>query len=445
MTKKHCVVIGAGLAGLAAAYRLIQNGWTVEVLEADEKRVGGRVFTGRHKPKGRKALVYELGGEWIGDDHDRMKDLCGQFHLRLMPHRYSYRFSEKGKALKIFEPGDSPFSAGSQDAFDGLSDRVKENGDCENEDLDRIDWWTKLKNIGFSEADLRRRDLMDSTDFGESIRHTGAFVAAAEYVFSNASDEMDMKIVGGNDRLPKALKKTIDAAARDKKKPGVHIRSKVERIQQSNGGVVISTHDGRTFPADACICAIPAHGLGKIHWDPPLPDEQRKAAEELQYARITKTAVHFRNRFWDTKTGNGTNGFSLFTNRASDFVFERTFGQDVSGGILCSYAIGDKADDLADEKHSDLARWIGGDVRDALGLRKKKKFQGTYVDHKPWQQEKDIGGAYAFYRPGQWFKVRPILQRPHGRVAFAGEHLSDDWQGFMEGAVETGEAAADGL
>ena len=53
-----------------------------------------------------------------------------------------------------------------------------------------------------------------------------------------------------------------------------------------------------------------------------------------------------------------------------------------------------------------------------------------------------IGGAYAFYRPGQWFTVRPILSRPHGRVSFAGEHLSEPWQGFMEGAVETGQTAA---
>ena len=58
-----------------------------------------------------------------------------------------------------------------------------------------------------------------------------------------------------------------------------------------------------------------------------------------------------------------------------------------------------------------------------------------------WQRDPFSQGAYALYRPGQWFSVRPILQKPHGKVFFAGEHLAD-WQGFMEGAVETGEAAA---
>jgi monoamine oxidase len=61
-----------------------------------------------------------------------------------------------------------------------------------------------------------------------------------------------------------------------------------------------------------------------------------------------------------------------------------------------------------------------------------------------WQRDKFTDGAYALYRPGQWFGIRPILQRPHGKVLFAGEHLAD-WQGFMEGAIETGEAAAQSL
>ena len=61
-----------------------------------------------------------------------------------------------------------------------------------------------------------------------------------------------------------------------------------------------------------------------------------------------------------------------------------------------------------------------------------------------WQRDIYTGGSYALYRPGQWYTIRPILQRPHGKVLFAGEHLAD-WQGFMEGAVVTGEEAAKAL
>jgi monoamine oxidase len=80
-----------------------------------------------------------------------------------------------------------------------------------------------------------------------------------------------------------------------------------------------------------------------------------------------------------------------------------------------------------------------------MDFRVKPKTPGAYLGQKAWQREAWIGGAYAFYRPGQWFSVLPALARAHGRVLFAGEHLSEDWQGFMEGAVETGQAAADAL
>ena len=65
----------------------------------------------------------------------------------------------------------------------------------------------------------------------------------------------------------------------------------------------------------------------------------------------------------------------------------------------------------------------------------------TSVD-QPWQDDPWVHGAYAMYRPGQWFTVQPALASPHGKVLFAGEHLDIEWQGFMEGAVSTGELAA---
>ncbi len=436
MSGRHCVVIGAGLAGLAAAYRLVQKGWTVEVLEADKKRVGGRVFTREFEREGRKSLFYELGGEWIGTSHTRMKALCREFKLPRMRHRYSFAFWEKGILSKRYQPNSLPFSKSARKGFRKFKRQFLKLNAMEEQNVDRISWWEKLETIGFSKDDLDRRDLMDSTDFGESIRFTSAFVGGAEYYDGNDTDEMDEKIVGGNARLPHAL----EAAIMKKKGCGVYRDRRVMKIEQKNGVVTVATKHGKPIVADACICAIPASQLHRIRWHPPLPVEQRAAAAELQYARIIKTAVLFEKRFWPQQRDRG---FALFTNRASDFVFESTFGQKPGPeGILCSYAIGDKADDLADEKHGDMAQWIGNDVCDAVGVT---RLPVKYLHHKAWQKDKCIGGAYAFYKPGQWFSVLPILKRQHGRVAFAGEHLSEEWQGFMEGAVETGEAAAENL
>ena len=155
-----------------------------------------------------------------------------------------------------------------------------------------------------------------------------------------------------------------------------------------------------------------------------------------------KTAVLYNKRFWPSRKHSG---FSVFTTRVSDFCFDSTYLQPGPRGILCSYAIGDKADDLASEPdENNVMKWITEDVVSAVTSREGVVVASIGIKRQPWQQEEWIGGAYAFYRPGQWFTIRPILLRPHGRVLFAGEHLADE-QGFMEGAVNTGEAAANSL
>jgi monoamine oxidase len=206
--------------------------------------------------------------------------------------------------------------------------------------------------------------------------------------------------------------------------------------------VTVTLANGERLAADVCICAVPAPCLGKIHWDPPLPVRHSDAADHLQYSRIMKSVVLYRTRFWSKRKDFG---FSVFTSRVSDFCFDSTYRQDGDAGILCSYAIGEKADDLAAEPNEkDVANWLTQDVLRAVGRASKPNTRPVAIRTQPWQNQPWIGGAYAFYRPGQWFTVRPILQRPHDRVLFAGEHLAD-WQGFMEGAVNTGEAAADAL
>jgi monoamine oxidase len=87
MKPKECVVIGAGLSGLAAAYHLTRNSWKVTVLEVT-RRPGGRVMT--HRFGAAPGLVCELGGEWIGNDHHEMRRLCREFELHLQAHQFEF-------------------------------------------------------------------------------------------------------------------------------------------------------------------------------------------------------------------------------------------------------------------------------------------------------------------------------------------------------------------
>jgi monoamine oxidase len=175
--------------------------------------------------------------------------------------------------------------------------------------------------------------------------------------------------------------------------------------------------------------------LDRIKFDPPLPAAQRDAAERLQYARIVKNQVLFRERFW------GAEDFSLVSDVTSHYYFHSTRDQPGAQGILCSYAIGEKADVLAAQSDARRMEII---TRDLLPFNERAPRLALGIQSMPWQRDSFTQGAYAVYRPGQWFTVRPTLQRPHGKVLFAGEHLAD-WQGFMEGAVVTGEEAAKAL
>lgn len=423
-----CVVIGAGLSGLAAAHALREAQWDVTVLEA-RARTGGRVFS--YSFPDESELVCELGAEWVGASHERMQALCNDFKIELKDHRFEagllrdgvykrpgeWRFSPQADAaFEKFRNEFHAYSKGDKRRFEGYKRR-----------LDGYDWWTWLDELGFTEDDLLLRDLQDSTDFGESIRHVSAYTAAAEYFESSPANEMDFKMVGGNTKLINALAESI---GRERIRTGMP----VTEIKQRAGRVSVKA-GGETFDADACICTVPARVLDKITFDPPLPAAHREAAEQLQYARIIKNSVLFNERFWKTED------FSIVSDVTSHYYFHSTQNQKGKRGILCSYAIGEKADVLAAQSERRRTDII---TRDLVPFNERAPALARDIESYAWQRDPYTHGAYALYRPGQWFKLRPVLQQPHINVLFAGEHLAD-WQGFMEGAVVTGEEAAKAL
>jgi monoamine oxidase len=439
MENKSCIIIGAGLSGLMAARILADARWKVTVVDARD-RIGGRVFTfSFQKHKDAKHLYCELGGEWIGNGHVHMKALCKDFNLKpLMRHAFNFSFLEGGKIKRAdrFKAGTWPFSPESKKAFKLLREEAKNWSPRTQEILDRKDWWTILRDRGFTPPELLRRDLMDSTDFGETIRQVGGFSAAAEYFTSNKNDEMDFRVKGGNIQVVKGLQRAIIA-----KGGSIKLNSEVRHVHQNRNGVYVKVAGHPAYQASFCICTVPARTLTKITFEPKLPDDQWDAAKQLQYARIMKTVVLFRDRFWKK---NKFTKFSCYTDGASDFIFDSTLGQPGPYGILCSYTVGDKADDLNavyKRKHRDLQDMI---VQDLKNIFPGAKPDAVDIEAQPWQSDEYTQGSYAFYRPGQWFGIRAILQEPHMRVYFAGEHLADE-QGFMEGAVVTGKDAAENV
>jgi monoamine oxidase len=414
------------MSGLAAAHKLTQAGWNVTVLEA-RSRLGGRVHSHRMGPG--NSLVCELGGEWIGDDHDRVRAMCRHFDIGLQRHRFhDVRILSDGRALGP-KPLEEFFSPRGQRVWREFKTKFQKYTPREQAWMDRFDWWTWLRFIGMPEEDVRLRDLADSTDFGETIRDVGAYVGAATYLAEgvNATDEMDWKITGGNERLPRELARRVGAE-------NIILNAPVQSVTQKRGRVTVRSND-RQWKCDAVVCTVPTRALQNITFDPPLPARQADAARRLQYARIVKTSVEYAERFWKD------DAFALVSDTTTHFSFHSTQKQKGTHGILTSYAVGDKADVLAAQsparRRDVVAREMGQIFPQAPGLARG-------VASMAWQRDRLTQGAYAIYKPGQWFSLRPLLARPHGKVLFAGEHLAD-WQGFIEGAVNTGEAAADSL
>ena len=192
------------------------------VLEA-RNRIGGRVLS--YSFPQNPNLICELGGEWIGAGHERVRALCHEFNIELQDHRFNPALMRDGV---IKRPGEWGFSSQAKSAFEKFQQQYKGYTRTDKLKLDRYDWWTWLQHIGFTEADLQLRDLMDSTDFGESIRHVSALLGSAEYVDASDTNEMDFKIKGGNSRLVKELAVRVG-------QDNIHTGVQVHEIRQAGG------------------------------------------------------------------------------------------------------------------------------------------------------------------------------------------------------------------
>jgi monoamine oxidase len=421
--KKKVIVIGAGFSGLAAAYELSKD-FDVTVLES-KNCIGGRVFS--HKMK--NDLIIELGAEWVGNSHERILELCDDFQLKLEDNQMSTSLLYQ----ETYTPAKkSHYSETWDNKLQKLLEDYIDFNDDDKMMLDKMDWWRYLVNNGCKDRDLDLHELFDSTDFGESIRQVSANSALSEYVENSiqkskgkeTNNQMDKKIIGGNKRLAEKLAEKLG----EKRILLQHTVTKIEQREK----VKVYCSNGKVFEADKVICTLPTFALKNIDWRPHLPDDKVEALNELQYARINKHAMLFDKRFWKSED------FDMVTDQLPHYFYHATQKQPGTAGILISYSIGDKAAVIANQSHEtnfksiqDTLRPIFGDIKSNL-IRQENYY---------WGNDDRSKGAYAIYRPGQWFRIRPILREPFLHTHFAGEHLAD-WQGFMEGAIVSGESAA---
>jgi monoamine oxidase len=238
------------------------------------------------------------------------------------------------------------------------------------------------------------------------------------------------RIEGGNDRLPKAMAAELGEAVLLKTVArAVHDDSTSMRVTMEDAG-----GDQALMKADYVILAVPVTTLRAIDIQPELPPEQAKVFEQMKYGRVTKSLLQFDRRFWKRKSRSAAYG----TDAPTGAIWDANEERGGSAGILALMAGGQASEDsqkiLAQEGGEGLVRAL-----DWLKPADAELF-GTY--HVTWEDDPWAKGGYAYFDPSFDPAWRPWLARPHGRLLFAGEHTSIKWQGYMNGAVESGLRAA---
>ena len=427
------LVVGAGLAGLSAALHLIKLGIPVQVFEA-QSRVGGRVLTIRDAfASGQHA---EAGGDFIDEGQDDIIALAREHDLTLKPILATgFAFvpaAETGAAR-----AQASFRPAAWDRVAKLAEPLIEQYRKEDRRWDRacaravagrsVAQW--LDDVG-ADSEIRA--------FARGLR--GFFLADPEdlsllplidQLASDAQGAQRMyRIEGGNDRLPLAMAKglgdrlrmgwAVVAARQDRSSVRLTIENRLGERSHVKGQYV--------------IFAVPATLLRRIRLEPALPAQQARAIERLKYGRVTKSLLQFDRRFWKRKGRPAAFGSDAPIGAGWDANEE----QPGPAGVFTLMAGGQSSEAcqslVAEEGVQGLVerlRWLGSEGAELLHAR--------FVT---WESDPWVEGGYAYVDPGFDPLLRDELARPRERFFFAGEHTSAVWQGYMNGAVESGIRAA---
>lgn len=444
-TAKKVIIIGAGLAGLSAAYELTQAGHDVTVLEA-RLRPGGRVYTLRDSFA--EGLYAEGGASRIPNHH--------QFTLK-----YAELF---GLVLDPFQPPNLPpvyyvrgkkFQTTTGQKIESAYDLTPEERALGTNGIRQRYIWSMLTELGDvtdpswpTPETLKKYDHMNRSDLWKSRGASTEAVAllslggiddrfetwSALFMLRNQALNQKLdhyyKIRGGNDLLPKAF------ALRLSEK--IHYAASVVRIEQDARGVkavFLKAGAPHTLAADHLICAVPFSVQKNIEVAPAFTVEKQRAIEQLPYLSASKIFLQTRKRFW---VNEGQSGFAT-TDLPIGHVWDVTYKQPGTRGILQAFPI---------SLHSRRVTGMPENERIKFALEQVGMIYPAMHDYfeggvtKCWDDDEWSRGASSYYKPGQFSTLLPHVARPEGRIHFAGEHTSVWIDGWMQGALESGDRVA---
>jgi len=446
------VVVGAGLSGLAAARVLVGAGVDVTVVEARD-RVGGRTERGFTVD----GVAIELGGQWLGPTQNRMYELVDELGLSTFP---TYNTGDLllqlgGRQTRVAPhrgatPRLSPFVladlAQGMARFDRLAGRVDLDRPWVGPDAERLDDQTFETWI--------RRNLRTST--GREY-----FRVATEAVFSTQSSDLSAlhalfyarsgsgletllstdrgaqqdRVVGGTWRISELMA--------DQLGDRVRLGAPVRRIEHGAEGSAVTVRttagdgtDGEVFGADRVVVTLPPTLAGRIDYSPALPSWRDQLTQRLPAGSVIKVYAVYDEPFW---RADGLNGQVGSDEGPVKVVFDNS-PPEGTPGILVGFLEGDEGRRWARRSLPERRDAVVGCFARYFGPNAMHPID--YVE-RDWMAEPFSRGCYgAHFTPGVWTGFGHALRTPIGPIHWAGAECAPVWNGYMEGAVRSGEATA---
>jgi monoamine oxidase len=442
---KRVIVIGAGMAGLVAAFELARQGHDPIVLEA-QNRVGGRVYTMRSFAPG---LYAEAGAMRIPRVHDLTLEYCDMFGLELRPfvmgnpkalvhiggQRMTAEEASRQPERLPFELAEHERGRTIGDLWDAatldLRQLLEEQGEAGwTEIVRQYDQYSLREFLvykGFSEGAIEMYGVLN---FVEADMNNAVIEELREDLGRSFEDMQE--VVGGMDRLPNAFY----AQLADRVRFGAEVRA----IDQDPDSVTIhyKTESGRfSVTGDYAICTIPFSVLRNVDVLKPFSREKQRAIRQLNYSASTKILFQVSERVWETDDGifGGATVTDLPVRRLNYPTPDPTMSRGV---LLASYTWS-----------QDASRWGAMDeetrleeaLDDVVQIHPRIRDVFEVGASHAWYNDRWASGAFALFAPEQQTQLQADIVRPEGRVYFAGEHCSLH-HAWIQGALESGIRAA---
>ncbi|MFF5218774.1 flavin monoamine oxidase family protein [Micromonospora sp. NPDC000442] len=428
------LVVGAGCSGLAAALRLARAGVRVRVLEARD-RVGGRTLT-RWLDDGTQL---DLGAQWIGPGQDRVQALVRRYALDTFPS------AAVGAPVVMWDgvrrDAAPEVAAGVVDLLDGYAGRLDPAAPWTVPEAARWDETTLgdwLAGIAPDPVTARYVDrllaggLLATSASKVSVLQMACYLRSgggAAALLAMAGGAQQDRIVGG----PAALAEAMAAGLG----PGVvRLSTPVVAIEQHDAGVLVRAETER-FEAAAVVVAVPPTLAGRLRYDPALPALRDGLTQRMPMGSALKVHAIYPQPFW---RADGWSGVAT----CSDGPITETVdsGTPTSPrGVLTMFSYGTAANALRAMAPSARVTALLDALAEIAGPAARQVEE--VIDHD-WSADPWTRGCFSgALTPGSWSEYGPWLRAPVGRIHWAGTETAVRWTGYLDGAIEAGERAAD--